>query len=95
MVVWYLELKFRVILGLIGNNTSQKTSKRTKGIQDLMKNSIYLTTKLHKHPSKAIVAPQCPFKHLHKSVTSTLKLMYQQIETYDSKTSYFSEVKTF
>ena len=60
--------------------------------------NIYWSPKLHKHLCKArfiIAAPQCSVKPLSKAVTSVLKLMYKQIETYNSKIHYFSGVKSF
>ena len=49
--------------------------------------NIYWTPKLQKNLSKArfiIAAPQCSVKPLIKSVTSVLKLMDKQRETYNS-----------
>ena len=57
-----------------------------------------MAPKLHKHPSKVrfiTVAPQCSVKPLSKVVTSVLKPMFKQIETYNSKMYYFSGVKSF
>ena len=56
------------------------------------------TPKLYKYPSKArliIAALQCSVKLLSKAVTSVLKRMHKQIETYNSKMHYFSGVKSF
>ena len=60
--------------------------------------NIYWTSKLHKNPLKArllTAAPQCSVKPLSRAFTWVLKLMYNQIETYNSKMHYFSEIKLF
>ena len=59
---------------------------------------MYWLPKLHKTPSKArfiVAATNCSVKPLSKAVTSALKLIYNQIETYNKKTLYFSGVKSF
>ena len=59
---------------------------------------MYWLPKLHKTPSKArfiVAATNCSVKPLSKAVTSALKLLYNQIESYNDKTFYFSGVKKF
>ena len=50
-----------------------------------------MDSKHHKHLSRAsfiIAAPQYPVKTFSKALTSVFKLMYKQIETYNSKNNY-------
>ena len=42
-----------------------------------------------------IATPQSSVKTLSEAVTSVLKLLYKQIETYNSKISFSSGVKSF
>ena len=59
---------------------------------------IFLTPKLNEYPYKArfiIAALECSSKALSKAVTAALKLMCKHIETYNSKSHYFSEAKSF
>ena len=59
---------------------------------------IYWLPKMHKTPTKfrfIIAAPKCAIKPLSKSITSIFKLFYNQIETYNNKSHFYSGVKTF
>ena len=58
----------------------------------------YWTFEFSEDSSKArllIGAPQCFIKLLSKAVTAVLKLMYRQIEKYNSTSYYFLGVKLF
>ena len=59
---------------------------------------IYWTPKLHKNPLKfrfIIAAPNCSIKPLSKAVTKIFRLFYRQVETYNAKSFFYSQVKTF
>ena len=59
---------------------------------------IYWTPKLHKNPLKfrfIIAAPNCSMKPLSKAITKIFRLFYRQVETYNAKSFFFSQVKTF
>ena len=59
---------------------------------------IYWLPKMHKNPSGArfiIAGKKCVSKQLSKHVTSAFQLSYNQIETYNKKTYFFSGTKTF
>ena len=42
-----------------------------------------------------IAAPNCSIKPLSQAITKIFRLFYRQVETYNSKCFYFSNVKTF
>ena len=59
---------------------------------------IYWIPKLHKNPLKfrfIIAAPNCSIKPLSKAITKVFRLFYRQVETYNSKSFFYSQVKTF
>ena len=59
---------------------------------------IYWTPKLHKTPLKfrfIIAAPDCSIKPLSKAITKIFRLFYRQVETYNAKSLFYSQVKTF
>ena len=59
---------------------------------------IYWTPKLHKNPIKfrfIIAAPNCSIKPLSKAITKIFRLFYKQVETYNAKSFFYSQVKTF
>ena len=59
---------------------------------------IYWTPKLHKNPIKfrfIIAAPDCSMKPLSKAITKIFRLFYKQVETYNAKSFFYSQVKTF
>ena len=59
---------------------------------------IYWTPKLHKNPLKfrfIIAAPNCSIKPLSKAITKIFRLFYRQVETYNAKSFFYSQVKTF
>ena len=59
---------------------------------------IYWLPKLHKSPIKfrfIIAASTNSIKPLAKSITSILKMFYQQIENYNKKARFFSGIKSF
>lgn len=59
---------------------------------------IYWLPKLHKNPIKfrfIIAAPNCSVKPLSQAITKVFKLFYRQIEGYNLKSYFFSNVKTF
>ena len=59
---------------------------------------IYWLPKLHKTPTKSrfiIASKKCSVKQLSKDVTSIFKLAYNQIERYNQKTSFYSNINTF
>ena len=59
---------------------------------------IYWLPKLHKTPTKSrfiIASKKCSVKQLSKDITSIFKLAYNQIERYNQKTSFYSNINTF
>ena len=59
---------------------------------------IYWLPKLHKNPIKfrfIIAAPNCSIKPLSQTITKIFKLFYRQIEKYNSKSYFYSFIKTF
>ena len=59
---------------------------------------IYWTPKLHKNPIKfrfIIAAPNSSIKPFSKAITKIFRLFYQQVETYNTKSFFYSQVKTF
>ena len=59
---------------------------------------IYWIPKMYKKPIKfrfIIAAPKCSIKPLSKAVTSVFKLFFQQIESYNRKSYFYSGIKTF
>ena len=60
--------------------------------------NIYWVPKLHKHPSKArfiIAAPKCSVKPLSKTITSALKLIFKQLQSYNDESRFFSGINSF
>ena len=60
--------------------------------------TIYWLPKLYKTPAKAahiIVALKCYLKLLPKTITSVLKLLYNQIESYTNKSHFLTGFKCF
>ena len=60
--------------------------------------NIYWIPKLHKNPSKArfiIAAPKCSLKPLSKAITSVLKLMFSQLQSYNDQTRFFTGINSF
>ena len=96
-----LKLTFkRINYQVISDHTKFFKSKFNLEISGKNKNflNIYWTPNLRKHPSKARfihAVPQCSINFLPKAVTAVLKLMYKEIETYNSKLHYFSGIKSF
>ena len=59
---------------------------------------IYWTPKLHKNPIEfrfIIAAPNCSIKPLSKAITKIFRLFYRQVETYNTKSFFYSQVNTF
>ena len=92
----------------VHRTANELIEKDCKNLMDLFKLSvdedskklphIYWTPKLHKNPLKfrfIIAAPNCSIKPLSKAITKIFKLFYRQVETYNSKCFYYSNVKTF
>ena len=77
----------------LGNKLNIKVQENNRKLP-----GIYWLPKLHKKPTKfrfIIAAPKCSIKPLASSITSALKLLYKQIESYNDRSSYFSGIKTF
>lgn len=86
-----IKLKYKVIgktdekIEIQSNNTSGKYWRvSTEG-------TIACTCKIH---WLLIANLQCSVKPLSKAVNAVLKLMYKQMETYNSKSYYFSGIKS-
>ena len=85
---------------IINNHKTFLKNKFNITIDDNNKNlpHMYWLPKLHKKPSKSrfiVAATNCSVKPLSKAVTAALKLLYNQIESYNDKCFYFSGVKSF
>jgi len=60
--------------------------------------NIYWIPKLHKQPSKArfiIAAPKCSLKPLSKAITSVLKLIFAQLQSYNDESRFYSGINSF
>ena len=76
----------------------KETFNLTVGDESKKLPHIYWTPKLHKNPIKfrfIIAAPDCSIKPLSKAITKIFRLFYRQVETYNAKSLFYSQVKTF
>ena len=59
---------------------------------------VYWMSKLHKNPIKfrfIIAATSCSIKPLSKALAKIFKLFFRQVQTYNTKSYFYSSVKTF
>ena len=60
--------------------------------------NMYWTPKMHKSPIKArfvIASLKSSVKHLARTITSVFHLFFRQIQTYNDKGRFFTDVNTF
>ena len=86
-------------INIINNQSNILKSKFDINLDDGNKQlfQMYYIPKLHKTPLEArftVAAAHYFLKPISKAITSALKMLYKQIESYHTKSFFFSEVKT-